>query len=107
MAKPDPPKTYQEFIRKYPKLGQAWELVGEQGETGPLDGRTVRLVKLGIAMGALRQGAVHSGVRKALAEGIPAGCIDQVVSLAASTLGFPATVALYSWVRDLVKPDGE
>ena len=107
MPKPEPPKTYKEFIQKYPKLSQAWDLVGEEGMTGPLDRKTVRLVKLGIAMGALRQGAVHSGVRKARSEGISREEIDQVIALAAGTLGFPATVALFSWVRDLLEAGGE
>jgi alkylhydroperoxidase/carboxymuconolactone decarboxylase family protein YurZ len=57
-------------------------------------------VKLGIAIGGMKEGAVHSAVRKALAAGISVDEIGQVVALAASTLGFPSTVAVYSWVRE-------
>ena len=99
---PKPPATYSQFISRYPKLGQAWEMIAESGAEGPLDDRTVRLVKLGIAIGALRQGAVHSSVRKALALGLSPSEIEQVVGLAAGTLGLPATVAVYSWVSDLL-----
>lgn len=111
---PRPPKTYQEFVKRYPKLGQAWECIAEAGKEGPLDERTARLVKLGVAVGALREGAVHSNVRKALSMGISREEIEQVVALAAGTLGLPATVAAYTWVRDIIgkagrrrKPQGE
>jgi 4-carboxymuconolactone decarboxylase len=97
---PEPPGTYKEFVARYPELGQAWSLIGKAGDAGPLDEKTVRLVKLGIAMGAMREGAVHSSVRKALALGVTREELDQVIALAAGTLGLPSTVAVYSWVRD-------
>ena len=99
---PRPPKTYQKFVKRYPKLGKAWENIAEAGQEGPLDDRTARLVKLGIAIGALREGAVHAGVRKALSLGISPEEVEQVVALAAGTLGLPATVAAYTWVQDVL-----
>jgi len=97
---PKPPKAYEEFIKRYPKLGQAWDLIHAAGIDGPLDDMTVRLVKLGIAIGAMREGAIHSSVRKALAQGIAPAEIEQVIGLAAGTLGMPSTVAVFSWIRD-------
>jgi alkylhydroperoxidase/carboxymuconolactone decarboxylase family protein YurZ len=97
---PTPPETYQEFVRRFPKLGQAWESLHAAGDSGPLDEKTRRLVKLSIAIGALREGAVHANVRKALATGITRQEIDHVLALAAGTLGLPATVATYSWIED-------
>jgi 4-carboxymuconolactone decarboxylase len=99
---PEPPETYQEFVRRFPKLGDAWRLAADAGRVGPLDGPTLRLVKLATAVGSLREGAVHAGVRKALAEGVPPEAIAQVIAAAAGTIGFPAAVAVYSWVRDLI-----
>ncbi len=99
-ALPAPPETYISFTARYPKLEQAWRSINEAGSEGPLDERTQRLVKLAIAIGALRQGAVHSNVRKALALGVTAEEIEQVTALAAGTLGLPSTVAIFSWVRD-------
>ncbi|MGK7871796.1 MAG: carboxymuconolactone decarboxylase family protein [Xenococcaceae cyanobacterium] len=98
---PKPPKTYQQFVKRYPKLEKAWETINEAGREGPLDEKTARLVKLGIAMGAFREGAVHSSVRKALAMGITREEIDQVVALTAGTLGMPSTVAVFTWVQDI------
>lgn len=94
-----PPKTYEDFIERYPELEKAWDVIHAAGESGPLDAKTARLVKLAIAIGAMREGAVHSGVRKALAQGIDKTEIEQVVCLSAGTLGLPATVAVFSWVR--------
>jgi alkylhydroperoxidase/carboxymuconolactone decarboxylase family protein YurZ len=96
-----PPKTYQQFIARYPKLGEAWDNMTEAGEDGPLDDRTRRLVKLAVAIGAMRTGAVHSNVRKAIGMGISREELEQVVALGASTLGMPSTVAVFSWVQDL------
>jgi 4-carboxymuconolactone decarboxylase len=94
------PRTYVRFTETYPKLAAAWQLLHEGGKDGPIDARTARLIKLGIAMGAMREGAVHSGVRKALDMGITADEIRQVVALCAGTLGMPSTVANFSWVTD-------
>lgn len=98
---PKPPPTFQEFVARYPKLAEAWERIAEAGDEGPLDEETARLVKLGIAMGAMREGAVHSNVRKARTMGISGEAIEQVVALAAGTLGLPSTVAVWTWVRDV------
>jgi 4-carboxymuconolactone decarboxylase len=99
---PKPPKRYEEFVARFPELGQAWESIGKAGSVGPLDKRTARLVKLGVAMGAMREGSVHAGVRKALAMGIGREEIEQVVALCAGTLGMPSTVAVYSWACDIM-----
>lgn len=95
-----PPSSYREFVTRFPKLGEAWDAVRAQEESGPADDGTRRLLKLAVAIGAMRQGAVHSAVRKAKAAGVGDDAIYQTVALAASTLGFPSTVAVYTWVQD-------
>jgi len=97
-----PPKTYLDFMQRFPRVGKAWDLVGEAGREGPLDDKCARLVKLALAIGAMREGAVHSAVRKALAVGVTHDEIDQVIALAAGSLGFPATVAIFSWIEETV-----
>lgn len=96
---PKPPRAYESFIKRYPKLGRAWEQLADAGRDGPLNERTARLVKLGIAIGAMREGAVSAGARKARALGIPKRELDQVVALAAGTLGLPSTVAVFTWIQ--------
>jgi alkylhydroperoxidase/carboxymuconolactone decarboxylase family protein YurZ len=102
---PKPPSTYREFVTRYPKLGEAWDAVRAQEEAGPADDTARRLLKLAIAVGAMREGAVHSAVRKAKGAGASDDAIYQVVALAASTLGFPSTVAVYTWVQDTLEKD--
>jgi alkylhydroperoxidase/carboxymuconolactone decarboxylase family protein YurZ len=104
---PKPPRTYQAFVKRYPKIGQAWETIAEAGQEGPLEEKTVRLVKLAVSIGALREGAIHASVRKALALGISRAEIEQVVASAAGTLGLPATVAVFSWVQDILAQAGK
>ena len=100
-----PPKTYTAFVARYPALGKAWDLLHEGGRAaGPLDELDMSLVKLGIAIGAMREGAVHSAVRKALEAGVLPREIEQVVALSASTIGLPGAVATWTWVRDLLPP---
>jgi alkylhydroperoxidase/carboxymuconolactone decarboxylase family protein YurZ len=94
------PRSYEAFIKRFPRLGEAWEEARKAEEEGPFDARVARLVKLGVAMRALREGAVHSAVRKARAAGATRAEIEHVVALAASTVGFPAAVALHSWCLD-------
>ena len=106
-SSPKPPETYQAFVQRYPKIGRAWEALAEAGREGPLDEKAVRLIKLGVSLGALREGAVHASVRKALALGISRAEIEQVVALAAGTLGLPAAVAVYSWVQDTLAQEGK
>jgi len=102
---PKPPARYVEFATRFPELAQAWELSAKAGKDGPLDERTARLVKLAVAIGAMREGAAHASVRKALAMGIEPEALEQVVALGAGTLGMPSTVAAWGWVRDLLPGD--
>ena len=97
---PKPPKAHDRFSKRYPKIRAAWDLLAEAGFDGPLDEKTARLVKLGVAIGARGEGAVHSAVRKAVAAGATRDEIEQVVALAASTIGLPSAVMVYSWTRD-------
>ncbi|HEY3355760.1 MAG TPA: carboxymuconolactone decarboxylase family protein [Polyangia bacterium] len=96
------PETYRQIVTRFPKLAEAWDLTAAAGADGPLDERTRRLVKLGMAMAAMREGAVHSGVRKAVAAGASRAEVEQLVVLVAGTIGFAGAAAVYTWVRDVL-----
>jgi len=100
MAKPKAPRTFDEFVRTFPELGKAWDILGRAGRSGPLPPEQCELVKLGIAIASRSEGAVHSAVRKARAAGAGVAELQQVLVLCASTIGLPATVAAYTWMRD-------
>lgn len=99
-TKPEPPPSYREFVNRYPKLGEAWEAIRAAERSGPLDEKTTRLVKLGVAIGAQHVGAVRSAVRKATAAGVSREEIEQIIALAAATIGLPSAVAANDWVRE-------
>ncbi len=97
---PDPPA---DFARQHPDIWAAFEALADRCHiAGPLDVRTRRLVKLGIALGAGLEGGVHSQVRNALAEGIPPAQLRHVVLPSLTTIGFPASMAACTWVNDLL-----
>ena len=51
--KQDLPKTFKEFIGKFPELGEAHEKIARACESyGPLDRKTRELVKIGLSVGA-------------------------------------------------------
>ena len=102
---PKAPKAYRGFVKRFPSLARAWDSINEAGADGPLDPRTRRLVKLAAAMGAMREGAVRSGARKAIAEGIPLAEIEQLIPLVAGIVGLPSSVACWGWVRDALDLD--
>jgi alkylhydroperoxidase/carboxymuconolactone decarboxylase family protein YurZ len=97
------PAVYQRFIAAYPDVIEAQhELSRLLHASGPLSAAERRLAKLGIAVGSGSPGAVRSHARKALAEGISVEAMHHVVVLAISTAGFPAAIAAYAWVNEVV-----
>ncbi len=96
------PKAYSRFVARFPELGEAWDRVREVERQGPADEKALRLMKLAIAVGAMRQGAVTSATRKALDAGATEEEILQVVAVAASTLGFPSAVAVHTWIEPVL-----
>jgi len=98
------PARYQHFEKSYPAVMQAVEALGEVTQSaGPLDSKTRALVKLAIAVGALREGAVHSHTRRALEVGCTPDELRHVGVLAITTIGFPSTMAAMSWLEDIFR----
>lgn len=98
------PGTYLKFIEKYPDLGETHERVAKiVDQAGPLDRKTCELVKIGLAVGAGLESAVRSHVRRAMQHGATEQEIEQAVLLAMNTLGFPRTVAAWSWARQQIE----
>lgn len=95
------PRPYQAFMEKYRSIWEAYDRLGAAvHEQGPLDKKTRELIKLGIAIGARQEGAVHSHTRRALAAGASPDEIRHAVLLAIPTVGFPTMMAALTWVED-------
>ena len=66
------PEIYQEFRQQFPEIAAAYgDLAVKCHEAGPLDEKTRRLVKLGVAVGVNSEGGVRSHARRALDEEAP------------------------------------
>ena len=101
------PEHPASFARRHPEVWAAFERLADQcHKGGPLDARTRRLVKLGIALGTGTEGGVHAQVRNAVAEGIKPAELRHVVLLALTTIGFPGTMAALAWVEDVLHRKG-
>ncbi len=91
------------FRKSYPDVWKTFRQLGQKcHEAGPLEERTRRLVKIGIAVAAQSEGAVHSAVRHARAAGVSVSAIRHAVLLSVTTIGFPRTMAALSWAEDIL-----
>ncbi|MBM4100717.1 MAG: carboxymuconolactone decarboxylase family protein [Phycisphaerae bacterium] len=95
------PATYKAFVKKYPDLGRAHEHIASAVvAAGPLDAKTLSLIKIGICVGAGLESALRSHVRRAMQHGATHAEVEQAVLLAMNTVGFPRTVAAWSWAHE-------
>lgn len=96
------PAKAGDVARKWPALWSAYSDLGKAcADAGPLEGKTLRLVKLAFAIGAASEGATHSHTRRALKEGVSVDELRQLTLLAIPTLGFPRAVAALTWIEDV------
>jgi alkylhydroperoxidase/carboxymuconolactone decarboxylase family protein YurZ len=105
MAEPshEPPSGAGDIARTYPAVWQAYAALGKAStEAGPIEGHTLRLVKLALAIGVGSEGAVHSHARQALDEGIAIEVLRHAALLAIPTLGFPQSVKALRWIEDVL-----
>jgi 4-carboxymuconolactone decarboxylase len=97
------PEVYLKFRSRYPEVAGALDALGKTADgAGPLDERTARLVKLGLAIGGSAEGSVRSNARKALAAGASPEDVRHVALLAITTCGFPAAIAGVGWVDEVL-----
>lgn len=101
------PALVEQFRARYGPVWEGYEALSARcQEAGPLDERTRRLVKLGIAIGARLEGATHSHVRKCLAAGASPAEIEHVALLALTTIGLPPMMMAYGWVAETLAKEG-
>lgn len=97
------PSSYERMKNQFPAVLAAYEAFGRAcAAAGPLDGRTIALVKLATSLGAGLQGATHSHARKALEAGCAPEELLHVALLGAPTIGFPTMMRNRGWVVDVV-----
>lgn len=98
------PGTYREFVSRYPALGKAHEDIAKAADrAGPLDAKTLSLVKIGICVGAGLESALRSHVRRSMQHGATEQEVEQAILLGMNTVGFPRTVAAWSWATQQIE----
>lgn len=94
------PATFKKFSARFPALTTAHEKMGQAaGASGPLSDREQALVKIGLCIGAGKESALRSHVRRAMQDGMTMEEVEHAVVQAMTTLGFPATVQAWSWAQ--------
>lgn len=98
------PAKFTEFVTRFPELGRAHESIAKAVDAaGPLDPKTLALVKIGICTGAGLESALRSHVRRAIVHGATRAEVEQAILLGMNTVGFPRTVAAWSWMQEQFK----
>ncbi|MCC7430047.1 carboxymuconolactone decarboxylase family protein [bacterium] len=96
------PKTFTRFKEQFPEIAEVYEELTQKSlDSGPLDFKTARLIKLALSVGGRLEGAVHADVKKALKAGATPEEIFQVGVLAITSIGFPSAMASLSWMRNI------
>ncbi|MCH8290884.1 carboxymuconolactone decarboxylase family protein [Candidatus Poribacteria bacterium] len=97
------PNFLENVIEEYPDVWKAYQDLGKaSNNAGPLDDKTVRLIKLALAIGAKSEGSVHSHTRRALRQGITHEELQQVALLAVTSIGWSSSMAALSWIQDVI-----
>jgi len=97
------PFSYERFKKEFPEIEKEYDkLANKCHASGPLNEKTRRLIKLGIAIGSESEGAVKSHTRRALTLGISPKEIRHVVLLGLTTIGFPKMIATLNWVHEVL-----
>lgn len=94
------PGTFREFVRRFGDLGRLHQETGEAlRRAGPLDEKTIELVKIGMCVGAGLESALRSHIHRAMAAGATEPEIEHAIVLGMTTCGFPATARAWSWAN--------
>jgi 4-carboxymuconolactone decarboxylase len=97
------PDIFKTFVERHRSISEALLKVGELcSQAGPMDQVTQHLIQMGIAVGAGSQGGVRSHARRALDAGATKEQVLQTVLLSSTIVGFPAMIAAYGWLEELI-----
>lgn len=98
------PEIYTDYRERFQAVASAMDGLGAAtAGAGPIDERTQRLIKLGLAIGAVAEGAVRSNARKALDLGVSPEELHHVAMLAITTCGLPTAIAGLQWIEEVLR----
>ena len=99
------PDIYEDFHQRFTDISKTYDVLALKCHSwGPLDDKTRRLIKLGIAIGLNSEGGVRSHARRALeGEDITPAELRHAVLLAFTTAGYPTMIAAMKWVDEVIE----
>lgn len=89
------PGTRFPILSRRAQLAEAWDRLERAGHGGPLDDHARRLVELAVAVATCDPRTLRAQLQRARDLGVRDDEIDQVIAIAASAIGKPATLAAY------------
>lgn len=97
------PEIFKTFLERHSDISDAFRTVGDlAAAAGPLENKAQHLIQLGVSIGVNSRGGVRSHARRALEAGASPEEILQAVLLSSTIVGFPAMIAAYGWVNDVL-----
>ena len=94
------PETLDNFKRQFPDVWEAYEELRDMCDKhGPLDTRTVELIKIAVSSAMGHEGGVIAHVSQAKKAGASPEEINQALLCAMAQAGFPATLASIAAAR--------
>ena len=102
----DLPTTFQRFTGRYPDIARAHSAMGKALDAaGPLERKTLELIKLGVCVGASLESATKSHTRRALEHGATPEEVEQAVLQGMNTVGFSRTVMAWVWATEQIEAE--
>ncbi|MCL5124174.1 MAG: carboxymuconolactone decarboxylase family protein [Deltaproteobacteria bacterium] len=99
----DLPEIFTKFVEDHGDIADKFKEISDLcSKVGKLGSQSQHLVQLGVSIGAGSVGAVKSHARRALEAGLSKEDLVQATLLSATTVGFPAMIAAYSWVQEVI-----
>jgi 4-carboxymuconolactone decarboxylase len=99
------PETLDHFKGQYPKSWNAYEQLRNACDTeGPLDRKTVELIKIGVSTALEHEGGLVAHISQARKAGATDNEINHAILVAMGLVGFPAVLAASETAREYLKP---
>lgn len=98
------PKTLDDFKTQFPDLWSAYErLRNTSDRDGPLDAKTIELIKVGISTAMEHEGGVVAHASQARKAGASDDEIYQAILTATTLCGFPAVLGAVSTAKKFLE----
>lgn len=100
------PDIFKTFLKEQTEIADTLQKVGDLcAAAGRIDQKTQHLIQLGVSIGAESKGGVRSHTRRAIEAGASPQDVIQTVLLSMTIVGFPAMIAAYGWVKEVITPE--